>query len=795
MSSDDGRPISAGAQGAGGRWWSLLTPGVAACALAVMLFFATLLGLKWAGASGKLRELILFFALICGLPVICALILKGDGDKGQDDEFAGAFETLNILMSSLTFLALVVCTVWLNYNRVTVDEWYQRTHHIILAALSVWLLTTVLMVYSPLRDRLMPKVIRRRAALVATFIVAFFVFLIGLFNVDPGDVAFNAFGRLLVTDSLFGASSGIGLQDGLQIALGVLAVIIILAVIELRAGPKTYWLVKRIGIGFSIILPFFFFDFSLRSDPLHYLAYVGPAINLLHGRAMLIETFSQYGIAPIMIFNAAFNISFPSLNVANLVVQLCNIALYAVWLTTLQRMSSLKMPALVVGLITIASMLGFWVYGQINFNATPSISAMRYLPPVAMVLAISLLRPPARHSPWTMICHAIAGVWSVETFIGAFGIHIFFLLYVNIKEKTYQEIPRDITLALAGSVVSIAFFIIWTLSVQQKFPDFVTYFKFFFVYNPLSSYWGVSIDSRFFGWVAFGTVCFIVLTDAILRIVSPTRVLLPIDDAVFARRVLPMNGLMVFQATYFVGRSVDFTLLIALLPFSALVVPAVLSGSLYILRSRSFASLLLVFPIALLLWTTVYVALSLLRVGSPYAFALQECRDSKRCSLSDISAHLASLLTSRPLVSDGKVEFGQAWSDPNGILRDSLLALDKFAIAGRKPIVLLGRYQGYNYLNELVLLHSGTGHKWPRSVSFSDDLLPSLSRRIQIAPVVLDEGDIVIIRKDESQLGDVEQGILQRLRATTQLCDRPFPSAEIVVQSVAPVSTCASLSQ
>ena len=69
-------------------------------------------------------------------------------------------------------------------------------------------------------------------------------------------------------------------------------------------------------------------------------------------------------------------------------------------------------------------------------------------------------------------------------------------------------------------------------------------------------------------------------------------------------------------------------------------------------------------------------------------------------------------------------------------------------------------------------------------------MVMSIARRIIAAPVRLREGELVLVRRDETALGFIEAGILQRIRAEVTLCPLPESSQEVIAYRVAGPSGC-----
>jgi hypothetical protein len=87
-------------------------------------------------------------------------------------------------------------------------------------------------------------------------------------------------------------------------------------------------------------------------------------------------------------------------------------------------------------------------------------------------------------------------------------------------------------------------------------------------------------------------------------------------------------------------------------------------------------------------------------------------------------------------------------------------------------------------------LYAGKWHRWPRSYGFSDELIPALVAQIVSAPIHLNPGDLVIVRRNETTFGEIDRGILQRIRSENTMCTLPEPWKEIAVYRIADKAGC-----
>ena len=114
------------------------------------------------------------------------------------------------------------------------------------------------------------------------------------------------------------------------------------------------------------------------------------------------------------------------------------------------------------------------------------------------------------------------------------------------------------------------------------------------------------------------------------------------------------------------------------------------------------------------------------------------------------------------------------------IAGDAKRLIDRFAAEDVEVTVLLGESgSGTQILSDIALMFAGKWHTWPRSFTFTDELVPELAARILEAPVALRTGNVIILRRDETNLGLLEGGILKLIRSTGSLCALEGSTSEI----------------
>jgi hypothetical protein len=788
------RSVDAQARQAVTQWQLLLAPGTSTSALGVLGFAYSSVLVSFLGVSGKERDLALFVIGALLLAPVCAaaqaFLVRPDFRSPK----SGLMESVNCWAAIILLAALASISFVMQAAGKAGDFWIQNATWAVVAVAVLHIAGLAIAVPQTRRHRLpVPEVLGARACQVTILTLTFFVAGIALFWVDR---SLNLFGGLFTVPPFSEEPGAFKLDYALMLALVGLAAVVALVKFEaalVRRGATRLQRVRTAALCIAVTATvIIFFDFSLANDLAHYLTNLGPALHLLHGGRLMVDTFSQYGPGPVLVTLLGLQIGPATFGTAQITVQLFNLAYYGAWLVCLHRMTDRKLAALLLGILSIAFFFASYIRGYGNINDAPSVVAFHYLPTLLMVLALSYLRPPQRHSLSTAMATFVSGIWSIDALIGTLGVHFAFLGLLGLRDRAVTRLVADSFNAIVPAIAAI---IIMTLGVRLQagvWPDYGTYLRYLSSYNPLATYWSVDANPLFFGWHAMLLAVFVVFADAWIRVFHRIAHLTDVDDAILSYRFVPMAALLMVQAAYFVGRSYPSALSLTILPFCAIAIPAVLGVTAAVVVTKGPARLLALIPVAIGLWVFTFTSLSLFRQNSPYSLFLHECRDLGRCSPAAIMRGLEETLHVRPILEKVRRPIGEGWIDADGIVRDAVAMMTRWAPNEPAVTALLGRLHPELSFTatELALMYAGKWSRWPRSFTPTDELVMPLAQRIITAPIRLREGELVLVRRDESALGFIETGILKRIRAEATLCRLPDPSRGVIAYRVAGSSGC-----
>lgn len=760
---------------------------VAVLSLTGLIYAATLL--RYVTPSTSVYKFVLFVAVATIIPFATAVGSHFSGRRPWHIREA-AFQSCELLVFAAALL-LVCASLLMHLLPTDAVTWSVLVRWMLPALVGSHLALLGIIYFAPplWHASVLPawqRIVTMRGTVPAPIALVCFISaaMLFLFRVEPKNHLLNvAFSGMFNLDPKMGWK---GLIEAPTVAVLVLLASFYLVQFEATCAatrPRLLRRMQRLALALTVPAIFlWYFDFMFRSDVLHFLTNVGPASQIIRaGSVPMVTAFSQYGPGPLLATWLTFLISSPSFQAANIVSQLHSLTFYAAILICLFGMTRHRMAALVLGFTAIGVLLAGWWGGNGSLNTVPSSMGLRYLPNALLVLSISFLGKDRAVSPWVCLSMFLASIWSYESLAGSAAILGLFFLVLALRDRSVGVLVYRVLVGLVFPVMaSIAFMSVMTLAWSGKLPNYPAYLNFALTYNPTSNFWSLDGDGSFLGWTIFAAIGMTVLSLAWLSALGGRNRDFPWDSELLIYRFVPMAGLMAFMSSYFVGRSVDFTLIIAFLPLAALVIPAILKVfSLAPFQQRPARYLALIAGLAAFLPLTFSIA-ALYRGGSPYAVALQECLDEKVCAPRGLMGLIAARYPLRPMV-DQRAD--PSYFDQSGLTTEAIELIGTYA-ADRKQIALfLGIHPTtiWSVHTNAVLLLADKGHRWPFSYVLSDEINSTLRRSIIGADVKLQEGEPVFIRSDESRLGELEGPIVKKLRGEVRLC--PLPGAGTMVSA------------
>ncbi|MBI3699900.1 MAG: hypothetical protein HY242_05570 [Afipia sp.] len=760
----------------------------------IALLYAVVL-FRWLGLSSSGYKLAIYGATLTVLPFLSAAALLRTGRFEK-----GAAEFVDLVTSS----AVVLCALML--AAISIDVWHYATP----SATPASIIRVGLIAIAGLHAGLtavglsLPAGMRKRIATAMRFVLtlggtvsraAIFLFVVSAamvlaFYVGTGNPFLNvAFGFI---QGLTPRPGWVGLFLTAMLAAGSVSVCFQLLSAERDFQTRgSYPFFGRPSVALALSLAaivYFYFDYKFDTDVLHFLTNVGPASQIvLADTVPMVTAFSQYGPGPMMITWATFLVTPPSFHAANILSQFHSLAFYCVIIICMVRMTSHRLAALWLGFFAVGVLLAGWWGGNLSLNSVPSSMGFRYLPNGLVVLAVSFL-PAGRRQSWaTFLAMTLSALWSFETLAGSVAVYGLFLLVACWRERA---IAGFFTVALTGIAAPVALAVALTSCVTLlwagAWPNYLAYLQFARVYNMTSEFWALDASGAFLGWIPVAAVLMCVLTLGWFFAFDAANNSSPVNWETLVKRYVPMAALAGFMSSYFAGRSVDFTLIICFLPLCAIVIPPALSLLDRSISGERVSKQLAVIPVAIIFVALWFSFNALYRKGGPYATAISECVNYRRCTPFGLAKIFAQRYPQRPMLDEAY--------DNSGLTHEAVALIERYAPQSKQIALFLGVQPRsvWSLHTNAVLVLTGKGHRWPISYVLSDEINPIVRQSILDADVRLQDGELVFIRSDESQLGPLESAIVAKIRSDARLCVLAPSGGSVTVYRVERSQPCGS---
>jgi len=346
--------------------------------------------------------------------------------------------------------------------------------------------------------------------------------------------------------------------DAVAVGLVVLAVTDLSGYLEyLRPDAVT------VTLGDGLVLTPKLLSFIHRS---HADFWLGPLNDVLHGRALLVDASSQYGVGSIYFLAAFFKVAPLGYGPLALLASFLTALQYAVAYSVMRLGGcprTLAVPTITAGVIGL-------LLGSIGSPADfPSTGGVRFgIPWLVVLLAVSWARwprarPVLRSAAIGFV--AIASVWSFETFVYtsfAFATVVAFEA-LTLDRGSVRALVRDALVTAACCAAAHFVLALGTRLLAGSWPDWSTYLAFLSAYAGGDELYGLDVDP----WSP-GLPIFLLLLGSGVALGA---LLVRRPDLVRERRVLLLaiaatSGLGFASFSYFVGHSHPNTLMYTALP-------------------------------------------------------------------------------------------------------------------------------------------------------------------------------------------------------------------------------------
>ena len=298
-------------------------------------------------------------------------------------------------------------------------------------------------------------------------------------------------------------------------------------------------------------------DAAAGNDVLHHLNfYLGPVNDVLHGRAMLVDTFSQYGVGVIYAIAAAYEVTGSQLSYGSF--ELGVGVLTALWFIAAYALLRVSMSSQLLAVGAVALAVLTHVFDSYSFASYPMSGALRFAPPFLVLLALVVGdRRGARTWPALALAGLIS-IWSIETFAYALGAVLAYLacsawLRDDGVRARIRRFATGVGQLAAATLVAQALFALATRLLAGAWPDWGRYLDFLALYG--SGNFGKLLIAPFSSGLALGgvlvasTAAVVVLCVRGIGLAATTRARLPL--------IAGLTGLGIVVYTYYLGRSAE----------------------------------------------------------------------------------------------------------------------------------------------------------------------------------------------------------------------------------------------
>jgi hypothetical protein len=285
--------------------------------------------------------------------------------------------------------------------------------------------------------------------------------------------------------------------------------------------------------------------------------FLGPALDVLHGHPMLVDTFSQYGVGVIDALAVFFLVIPIGYGTFTLLLSGATV-LFFVTVYAVLRWST---ESVVIAAIGLTAIVVLDLFGQSGFFIDyPSTGVLRFGLPWAVILCSLAALRSTHHGRWfdglVLAMMAVAAIWSGETAVYCLGTASSIgCLRAAVSDagalKRMNLATRRVATLLAVGALSLLVFTVASWIATGVFPDWAGYLEYIYAYTVAG--FGDLLIGPWSPGLAVGGV-YTISAIAIVLLVAMRPGLVRERIASFSALTgLTVLGMLVY--TYFLGRS------------------------------------------------------------------------------------------------------------------------------------------------------------------------------------------------------------------------------------------------
>lgn len=458
--------------------------------------------------------------------------------------------------------------------------------------------------------------------------------------------------------------------------------------------------------------------------PFNHNFFLGPANSVLHGKAVLVDVFSQYGVG--LVYAIAGMLRGPGIGYGTFTLLLgaLNTAQFLCVYAVLRLAIRSQLLAVLGTGIAIAANVFTQAPGYL-YVYYPSTTALRFGLPVAIVL-LSVLGAayPARRRPSrvaALVLTGVASLWSFETFAYSAGAYAGIVLVAvwTPDQRPGRALVREFAWALLAVVTAQVFLAVGTRIAAGGWPDWPRYLAYVRLYS--ASGFGTLPIAPWSPGLLLGAIYFLSAIGLTVLVLQPVPARTSSPQALLA--LAGATGFGILSFTYFLGRSHPNNLHHVVVPAVIVViiwlgfgrdtgVLAPAASRLVVVGSAGVAAAIVVLGLPGIRWVWPQTALGVMVDGGP----VQGPRD--------LDTDLRTLASS-PVVDERAAEAAR---------------LIEGSVAGGRPALVLLQGEA----TPEALMRSGRINLLPTTDPTQDDVLPDAVARVLAAVPELRPGTLLI---------------------------------------------------